>query len=52
MLFSKKPSDVKLIYKNLDQVGKANAKASIIAEMFKKSVNADGSVSPEIFKSQ
>ena len=52
MLFSKKPSDVKLIYKNLDQVGKANAKSAIIAEMFKKSVNADGSVSPEVFKSQ
>jgi len=52
MLFSKKPSDVKLIYKSLDQVGKANAKASIIAEMFKKSVNADNSISPEIFKKE
>ena len=38
ILFSKKPSDIKLLYKNLD--------------MFKKSLNANETISPDVFKNQ
>ena len=52
LLFSKKPSDIKLLFKNLDNIGRANAKTAIITDMFKKSINANESVSPEVFKTQ
>jgi hypothetical protein len=52
MLFSKKPSDVKLLFKNLDAAGQANARTAIITKMFKDSVNANGGVSPDVFKNQ
>jgi polyhydroxyalkanoate synthesis regulator phasin len=52
ILFSKKPSDVKLLFKNLDLEGRANARTAIISDMFKKSLNADQSISPDVFKSQ
>lgn len=49
ILFSKKPSDVKLLFKSLDLQGKANARTAIIGEMFKRSLNADESISPDRF---
>lgn len=53
LLFSKKPSDIKLLFKNLDNIGRANAKTAIITDMFKKSINnLNESVSPEVFKNQ
>ena len=56
MLFSKKPSDVKLLFKNLDATGRSNARTAIISDMFKKSLNAgelgEQTISPEVFKSQ
>lgn len=52
LLFSKKPSDIKLLFKNLDNIGRANAKTAIITDMFKKSINPNESVSPEVFKTQ
>jgi hypothetical protein len=52
MLFSKTPSDVKLLFKNLDAAGQANARTAIITKMFKDSVNANGGVSPDVFKNQ
>ena len=52
MLFSKKPSDLKLLFKNLDPAGQANARTAIITKMFKDSVNANGGVSPDVFKNQ
>ena len=56
MLFSKKPSDVKLLYKNLDPTGRANARTAIISDMFKKSLSSTQQgqtiVSPDVFKNQ
>jgi hypothetical protein len=52
LLFSKKPSDLKLLFKSLDLQGRANARTAIIADMFKKSLNADQSISPDVFKNQ
>ena len=52
MLFSKKPSDLKLLFKNLDPAGQAHARTAIITKMFKDSVNANGGVSPDVFKNQ
>ena len=56
MLFSKKPSDVRLLFKNLDATGRGNARTAIISDMFKKSLNAgelgEQTISPEVFKSQ
>jgi len=56
MLFSKKPSDLKLLFKNLDPTGRANARTAIISDMFKKSLNAgelgEQTISPEVFKTQ
>jgi hypothetical protein len=37
LLLSKKPSDVRLLYRNLDNRGKANARAAIIQDVVKKS---------------
>lgn len=37
LLFSKKPSDIKLIYKNLSNDGRANARAAILHEALNKS---------------
>ena len=52
LLFSKKPSEVRLLYKNLDKEGRANARTAIITDMFKKSLNADESISPERFRTE
>lgn len=52
LLFSKKPSELKLLYKNLDSVGKANARSAIVARMFRQSLNNDMGISPEKFKAQ
>ncbi len=52
LIFSKKPSEMKLLYKNLDSVGKQNARSAIIAKMFKDSLNNDMGISPEKFKAQ
>lgn len=52
LIFSKKPSEMKLLYKNLDSVGKENARSAIIAKMFKDSLNNDMGISPEKFKAQ
>ena len=56
LLFSKKPSDVKLLYKNLDPTGRANARTAIISDMFKKSLSSTQQgqtiVSPDVFKNQ
>ena len=52
LLFSKKPSELKLLYKNLDSVGKANARSAIVARMFRHSLNNDMGISPEKFKAQ
>ncbi len=52
LIFSRKPSEMKLLYKNLDSVGKENARSAIIAKMFKDSLNNDMGISPEKFKAQ
>ena len=54
MLFSKKPTDVKLLLKNLDATGLRNAKTAIISSIYRKSLgNIDEGVpSPEKFKSE
>jgi hypothetical protein len=52
LLFSKKPSELKLLYKNLDGVGKGNARSAIVARMFRQSLNNDMGISPEKFKTQ
>jgi hypothetical protein len=52
LLFSKKPSEVRLLHKNLDEAGRANARTAIITDMFKKSLNADESISPERFRTE
>lgn len=48
MLFSQKPSEVEMLYKNLSPDGRANARAAILAKAAKESVDAD-TVSPEKF---
>lgn len=49
MLFSAKPSDVKLLAKNLDERGKASARAAIIQEALGKAGGLDD-LSPDKFK--
>ncbi len=41
MLFSKKPSEIKLLYRNLSKDGKANAKVAVLQEIVKKSGGVD-----------
>jgi hypothetical protein len=54
ILFSKKPSDVKLLLKNLDATGLKNAKTAMISSLYRKSLgNIDeGIPSPEKFKTE
>jgi len=54
ILFSKKPSDVKLLLKNLDAKGLKNAKTAMISSLYRKSLgNIDEGVpSPEKFKTE
>lgn len=49
MLFSAKPSDVKLLARNLDERGKASARAAIIQEALSKAGGID-ELSPDKFK--
>lgn len=37
MLFSKKPSEIRLLYKNLDEAGRANARTAILLDSLQKS---------------
>ena len=50
MLFSKKPSEIKTLYKNLTPEGRNNAKSSILYEAYQKSGGAEG-MTPEKFLS-
>ena len=53
MLFSAKPSDVKLLYQNLDEKGRASARTAIVQEALSKAVGAGGTLddlSPDKFK--
>lgn len=51
MLFSKKPSDVRLLYKNLPPEGRANARTAIIQKAIEKS-NGIENISPAKFATQ
>lgn len=51
LLFSAKPSDVKLLFRNLPKEGKAKARAAIIQDMFERSSDGDA-VSPQKFATQ
>lgn len=51
LLFSKKPSDIKLLHNSLSNYGRASARASIIQEAVKKSLT-DGEISPKKFATQ
>jgi len=48
MLFSQKPSDIKLLYKNLTPEGRANARTAIFQEVISKAGGIDN-LSPERF---
>jgi len=54
ILFSKKPSDVKLLLKNLDATGLKNAKTAMISSLYRKSLGSidEGLPSPEKFKTE
>jgi len=60
LLFSTKPSDVRILYRNLGPAGKANARSALLYEALQKSGGdlagaknvADGAVSPDRFKNQ
>ena len=51
MLFSAKPSDVKLLYKNLPASGRSAARAAVIDEALTKAGGMEAT-SPEKFKTQ
>lgn len=51
LLFSSKPSDVRLLYRNLNDAGRANAQAALLAEAAEKAT-ANGVLSTERFISQ
>ena len=52
MLFSAKPSDVKLLYKSLDEKGRASARTAIVQEALGKAGGLDdlANLSPDKFK--
>lgn len=49
LLFSAKPSDVKLLYKNLDERGRASARTAVVQEALAKAGGIDA-LSPDKFK--
>lgn len=49
LLFSGKPSDVKLLYKNLDEKGRASARTAVVQEALAKAGGID-ELSPDKFK--
>lgn len=51
MIFSQKPSDMKLLYKSLSPAGRANARTAILQEAASKAGGAEN-ISPDIFKNQ
>lgn len=51
LLFSKKPSDIKSLYKNLSPIGRRNGRAAILGEAATKST-VSGQLSPQKFMSQ
>jgi class 3 adenylate cyclase len=51
MLFSKKPSEIKLLYKNLSPKGRANARIAILNEAATKSGGIEN-ISPDRFSTQ
>lgn len=52
LLFSAKPSDVKLLYKNLNEQGRASARTAVVQEALAKAGGADdlANLSPDKFK--
>ena len=55
LLFSKKPSEVRLLYKNLSEEGRAKARAAILGRAAEKSASEEATgtvVSPQKFKEQ
>jgi hypothetical protein len=51
LLFSRKPSDVRTLFKNLSPKGKSHARAAILSEAAEKSITGD-KVSPQKFVTQ
>ena len=51
MLFSTKPSDVRLLYRNLSDAGRANARSALLAQAAEKATTGDY-ISPEKFMTQ
>lgn len=51
MIFSKKPSEIKLLYKNLNQDGRNKAKVAILQEVVQKAGGIDD-ITPEKFLTQ
>ncbi len=51
LLFSSKPSDVRLLYRNLSDTGRANAQAALLAQAAEKATTNDV-LSPERFVAQ
>jgi len=51
LLFSSKPSDVRLLYRNLSDTGRANAQAALLAQAAEKATTNDV-LSPEKFVAQ
>jgi hypothetical protein len=52
LLFSKKPSDIRALYRNLSADGKRNARTAILQEAFTKIGGEFESLSPDKFKRQ
>lgn len=52
MLFSKKPSEVKMLYNSLNTSGKNNARAALITKAFDNASKQSGGVSTSSFSSQ
>lgn len=51
LLFSQKPSEIRLLYKNLTPKGRQNAKVAILQEIAEKSTSK-GEISPDRFSAQ
>lgn len=52
MLFSKKPSEVKMLYNSLNTKGKDNARSALIAKAYDNASRMAGGISPNSFSSQ
>lgn len=51
ILFSQKPSDVKLLYRNLDEVGQSNARTALLSRAAQKATK-DGVLDPDLFRKE